>query len=99
MFQQLPQRQIPLRGTPLNQGRCWLSDDRYVPFFLSLSIIYVYATLSAQTTLLYSHIRFSTPRMPCVHSLLCSLIRATVLSFEHLYLSLRILCRVSLIMS
>lgn len=61
MFQQLPQRQIPLRGTPLNQGRCWLSDDRYVPFFLSFSIIYVYATLSAQTTLLYSHIRFSTP--------------------------------------
>ena len=49
MFQQLPQRQIPLRGTPLNQGRCWPSDDRYVPFYLSFSIICVYAALSDRT--------------------------------------------------
>ena len=44
--QQLPHLgQIPLGSTTSNPGRCWPSDDRYVPFFLFFSIIYVYAAL------------------------------------------------------
>jgi hypothetical protein len=51
-FQLLPQwQQIPLRGTPLNPGRCWPSDDRYVPIFY-LSVLST-STPLFQTALLY----------------------------------------------